>query len=106
MQIGRLGSLIGFSIGCVGTGIQMIAPDPKFWGWLLITVGFDTMVVSLAWWFFANYRPRVPWVKRAAGANPVAAELSNKLYPPIESNHRRLFPPRSMLPTFDFLLID
>jgi hypothetical protein len=66
MQIGRLGSLIGFAIGCLGGGVQMIAPDPKFYGWLLIGVGCLTLIVSLPWWMFVNYRLRLPWIARDA----------------------------------------
>lgn len=68
MQLGRLGSLVGFSVGCVGAGVQMIVPDPKFYGWSLIAIGGATMAVSLVWWFFANYRIRWPWTARAVAS--------------------------------------
>ena len=84
MQIGRLGSLIGFSIGCVGAGVQMIVPEPKFYGWLLIAIGIGTTAISVPCWFVANYRLRSPFIARqnqdiSAEIAPVATAATEKV---------------------------
>lgn len=42
-----------------------MAPEWKVFGWILIAIGLIAVLVSVPYWFLANYRPRLPWISRA-----------------------------------------
>jgi hypothetical protein len=54
MQLGRLGALVGFSIGAIGAGINYVDPANKAAGLILIAIGAATILVSVPRWAYVN----------------------------------------------------
>ena len=63
MKTGRLGTLIGFGIGCVGTGLAMPIEHNLF-GTLLIIIGVATLVIAPPIWVYFNRKIISGWVSR------------------------------------------
>jgi hypothetical protein len=86
VQIGRLGALTGFSLQVCAGGAALMWPNDKWIGVVIFCVGTLTLLISVALWFRANYRPRLPWVRRSESspqdAGTVEIHPDDRVYPP------------------------
>jgi hypothetical protein len=65
MQIGRLGSLIGFAFQLIGAGVAVYYHDA---GVALIIIGTIVLVASIVVWLYSNWQAILDWARRVGTA--------------------------------------